>query len=104
MTVSRVIKQPTNSKQSRSDMVLDVSLPEGTDPAVAASLKPEIERLVELFLLPEQPRVIEQADRIAELLSKKIEPNLGLVRERPQPLKNGPPIPGEEQSPPPPRR
>lgn len=87
MTVSRVIKQPTNSKQSRSDMVLDVSLPEGTDPAVAASLKPEIERLVELFLLPEQPRVIEQADRIAELLSKKIEPNLGLVRERIERLK-----------------
>ena len=87
MTVSRVIKQPTNSKQSRSDMVLDVSLPEGTDPAVAASLKPEIERLVELFLLPEQPRVIEQADRIAELLSKKIEPNLGLVRERLERLK-----------------
>ena len=87
MTVSRVIKQPTNSKQSQSDMVLDVSLPQGTDPAVAASLKPEIERLVELFLLPEQPRVIEQADRIAELLSKKIEPNLGLVRERIERLK-----------------
>jgi hypothetical protein len=72
----------TELKQSPPDMVMDVHLPKGTDPAVAASFKAEIERLLEMFLLPVQPLVIERADRIAEFLSETIEPDTGLVKER----------------------
>jgi hypothetical protein len=76
----------TKSQQKPSarerGLVLDVNLPEGLDPAVAGSLKPRIEHAIELLLLSTQPGMIESADRIAALLSEKIEPNTGLVKER----------------------
>ena len=54
----------------------------GMDPAVAESLKPRIEQALELLTLAEQPAAIEHADRIAQLLLGKIEPNTGLVEAR----------------------
>ncbi len=61
---------------------MKVNLPAGMDPAVAESLKPRIEQALELLTLAEQPAAIEHADRIAQLLLGKIEPNTGLVEER----------------------
>ena len=87
MKLETAISPSQSMGSSGSSLVLDVNLPEGTDPAVAESFKSEIERFVELFLLVEQPRVLERADKLAELLSEKIEPNLGLVQERLQRLK-----------------
>lgn len=61
---------------------LNVNLPEGMDPGVAESVRPKIERALRLLVLTEQPGVIEYADRIAELLSGKIEPSTGLIETR----------------------
>jgi len=61
---------------------LDVNLPEGMDPGVAESVRPKIERALRLLVLTEQPAAIEDADRIAELLSGRIEPSTGLVEAR----------------------
>lgn len=61
---------------------LDVNLPEGMDPGVAESVRPKIERALRLLVLAEQPAAIEDADRIAELLSGKIEPSTGLIEAR----------------------
>lgn len=61
---------------------LGVNLPEGMDPGVAESVRPKIERALRLLVLTEQPAAIEDADRLAELLSGKIEPSAGLVETR----------------------
>lgn len=61
---------------------MTVNLPEGMDPGVAESIRPKIERALRLLALAEQPSVIEDADRIAELLIGKIEPGAGLVETR----------------------
>ncbi len=82
MTHSTAIKRPPHPARPRHGLVLDVALPEGMDPAVASALKPQMERALELVLLSEQPRLLEEADRLASLLSGKPEPNLGLVKER----------------------
>jgi len=52
------------------------------DPGVAESGRPKIERALRLLVLTEQPAAIEDADRIAELLSGKIEPSTGLIEAR----------------------
>lgn len=76
----------TNSQQTSGPhvpgLVLQVNLPAGMDPAVAALLKPKIEQALGLLMLVEQPRVIERADHLAELLGGQIEPNTGLIEER----------------------
>ena len=82
MTLSTAAKRQTNQKLSRHELILGVTLPEGMDPAVAEALKPRMELALELLLLSEQPRLLEEADRLALLLSGKPEPNLGLVKER----------------------
>lgn len=82
MELQTVTKPRQNSGIHERGLVLDVNLPEGLDPAVAGALKPRIEHAIELLLLSAQPHMLEHADRIAELLSGKIEPNTGLVKER----------------------
>jgi hypothetical protein len=57
-------------------------LPAGMDVAVAESLKPKIEQALGFLVLVEQPAAIAHADRVAELLIGKIEPNTGLVEAR----------------------
>ncbi len=81
MMQSATIKQ-ANPTQARHELVLGVAVPEGMDPAVVEALKPRLEHALELLLLSEQPRLLEEADRLAALLSGQIEPNLGLVKER----------------------
>lgn len=82
MTLATGTKPKKSPKPSRHEMIMDVNLPEGMDPAVAGSLKPRIEQALELCLLSTQPSVVEHADRLAELLTGEIEPNIGLVKER----------------------
>lgn len=77
------VTEPHQTSGSRDpDMVLEVNLPEGMDPAIAESIKPKIEQALVFLMLAEQPAVIEQADRIAELLFGKIQPNTELVEAR----------------------
>jgi len=87
MALATATDRPQDSGPYKSGMVLNVNLPEGTDPAVVESIRPQIERAVQLLLLSEQPRMLVRADQIAELLIGKIEPNIGLVQERIQRLK-----------------
>ena len=82
MEQSAVTKPQQPSGPREPDMVLEVNLPEGMDPAIAESIKPRIEQALVFLMLAEQPVVIEQADRIAELLLGKIQPNTGLVEAR----------------------
>ena len=82
MEQSAVTKPQQPSGPREPDMVLEVNLPEGMDPAIAESIKPRIEQALVFLMLAEQPAVIEQADRIAELLLGKIQPNTGLVEAR----------------------
>lgn len=63
-------------------LVLKVNVPAGMDPAAAESLKPKIEQALEFLTLAEEPAAIEHADRFAQLLIGKIEPNIGLVEAR----------------------
>jgi len=81
MTPSAVVK-PRAAEAAGPGLTLDVSLPKDMDPGVAESIRPRIERALQLLVLAEQPAVIEDADRIAELLSGKIEPSTGLVEAR----------------------
>ena len=81
MTQSATVRQ-ANPTQAKHELVLGVAVPEGMDPAVAEALRPRMEHALELLLLSEQPRLLEEADRLAALLSGQPEPNLGLVKER----------------------
>jgi hypothetical protein len=69
------------------DIVLDVTIPKGTDPAILPSLRQGIEQAVSLLLSAGQTRIFAQADQLAELVSGLIEPDLGLIEERMQRLK-----------------
>lgn len=71
-----------SAETTPSGLTLGVNLPEGLDPGVAESVRPKIERALRLLVVAEQPGAIEDADRIAELLSGRIEPNAGLVETR----------------------
>lgn len=74
------------SKSSESTLVLDVAIPEGTDPALLPSLRHGIERAVILVMTSGEATILEQADQLARLLTGSIEPDLGLVEERVQRL------------------
>ena len=63
-------------------LVLDVAVPEGTDPALLPSLRRGIEQAVKLVVASGEITVIQQADELAGLLTGLIQPEVGLVEER----------------------
>ena len=62
--------------------MLDVHLPEGTDPALVPSLQRGVEQAVSLVLSSGKNKILEDADRLAELVIGSIEPEIGLIEER----------------------
>jgi hypothetical protein len=70
------------SKGAGDTLVLDLTLPEGTDPAILPSVRHGIAQAVHLVLSTGQTAILEQADQLAGLVSGLIEPDLGLVEER----------------------
>lgn len=74
------------SKSANEALVLDVPVPEGTDPALLPSLRKGLARAVTLMVSSGEVAILEQADRLAILLTGVIEPDLGLVEERLQRL------------------
>lgn len=82
MRPSTAATQSRAAGVANSGLTLGVNLPEGMDPGVAESVRPKIERALQLLVVSGQPAAIEDADRIAELLSGKIEPSTGLVETR----------------------
>lgn len=73
-------------KSANEALVLDVPVPEGTDPALLPSLRKGLARAVTLMVSSGEVTILEQADRLAILLTGVIEPDLGLVEERLQRL------------------
>src|SRR5579863_804564 len=73
---------PQTAKASTQALVLDVPVPEGTDPALLPSLRRSIEQAVRLMVSSGEVAVIRQADELAGLLTGLIKPELGLVEER----------------------
>jgi hypothetical protein len=74
------------SKVATGELVLDVPVPAGTDPALLSSLREGLARAVDLMVSSGQVNILEQADRLASLLTGFTEPDLGLVEERLQRL------------------
>jgi hypothetical protein len=74
------------SKSANEALVLDVPVPEGTDPALLPSLRRGLARAVNLMVSSGGVAILEHADRLAILLTGVIEPDLGLVEERLQRL------------------
>jgi hypothetical protein len=74
------------SKSANEALVLDVPVPEGTDPALLPSLRKGLARAVNLMVSSGEVAILEHADRLAILLTGVIEPDLGLVEERLQRL------------------
>ncbi len=70
------------SKGAGDAFVLDLALPEGTDPAILPSIRRGIAQAVRLVLSTGQTDILEQADQLARLVIGLIEPDLGLVEER----------------------
>ena len=70
------------SKGAGDTLVLDLTLPKGTDPAILPSVRHGIAQAVHLVLSTGQTAILEQADQLAGLVSGLIEPDLGLVEER----------------------
>ena len=75
-------KASRTAKASAQALVLDVAIPEGTDPALLPSLRRGIEQAVRLMVSSGEVAVIQQADELAELLTGLIKPEVGLVEER----------------------
>src|ERR1700689_1060434 len=73
-------------KSQAEALVLDVPVPEGTDPALLPSLRKGLARAVNLMVSSGEVAILEHADRLAILLTGVIEPDLGLVEERLQRL------------------
>jgi hypothetical protein len=69
-------------KSQAEALVLDVPVPEGTDPALLSSLRKGLARAVDLLVNSGEVAILEQADRLATLLTGVTEPDLGLVEER----------------------
>jgi hypothetical protein len=76
----------SGSRPTESAIVLDVAIPEGTDPALLPSLRHGIERAVSLVVSSGEVTILQDADQLAKLLTGFIEPDLGLVEERLQRL------------------
>jgi len=72
----------SKSKGAGSTFVLDLALPQGTDPAILPSVRHGIAQAVYLILSTGQTAILDQADQLAGLVSGLIEPDLGLVEER----------------------
>ena len=72
----------SKSKGAGSTFVLDLALPQGTDPAILPSVRHGIAQAVYLVLSTGQTAILDQADQLAGLVSGLIEPDLGLVEER----------------------
>jgi hypothetical protein len=84
--MSTLIADP-GSSTAADHLVLDVSVPRGTDPAILPSLRHGLEQAVSLLLATGRIRMLAQADQLAELVSGLTEPDLGLIEERIQRLK-----------------
>lgn len=63
-------------------LILPLSLPKGTDPAVVSSLHDAVERAVVMTLSADQTQVLKSADRMAELLTGLFVPNDALLEDR----------------------
>jgi hypothetical protein len=72
----------SKSKGAGNTFVLDLALPQGTDPAILPSVRHGIAQAVYLLLSTGQTAILDQADQLAGLVSGLIEPDLGLVEER----------------------
>jgi len=72
----------SKSKGAGTTFVLDLALPQGTDPAILPSVRHGIAQAVYLVLSTGQTAILDQADQLAGLVSGLIEPDLGLVEER----------------------
>jgi hypothetical protein len=72
----------SKSKGAGNTLVLDLALPQGTDPAILPSVRHGIAQAVYLVLSTGQTAILDQADQLAGLVSGLIEPDLGLVEER----------------------
>ena len=72
----------SKSKGAGNTFVLDLALPQGTDPAILPSVRHGIAQAVYLVLSTGQTAILDQADQLAGLVSGLIEPDLGLVEER----------------------
>lgn len=70
------------SKIGRKELVLDVPVPEGTDPALLPSLRRGIAQAVSLMVTSGEVAILERADQLATLITGVTEPDLGLVEER----------------------
>lgn len=72
----------SKSKGAGNTLLLDLALPQGTDPAILPSVRHGIAQAVHLVLSTGQTAILDQADQLAGLVSGLIEPDLGLVEER----------------------
>ena len=70
------------AKAATQALVLDVPVPEGTDPALLPSLRRSIEQALRLMVSTGEVAVLQQADELAGLLTGLIKPEVGLVEER----------------------
>jgi len=71
-----------STKADAETLVLDVPVPEGTDPALLPSLRKGLARALVLMVSSGEVTILEHADQLAKLLTGVIEPELGLVEER----------------------
>jgi hypothetical protein len=76
----RKIRQ--TSKTGKKELVLDVPIPEGADPAVIPSLRKGIAQAVRLVVTSGEVAILERADQLAALITAVTDPDLGLVEER----------------------
>src|SRR6201998_585326 len=75
-------RAPQTAKAATQAFVLDVPVPEGTDPALLPSLRRSIEQALRLMVSTGEVGVIQQADELAGLLTGLRKPEIGLVEER----------------------
>ncbi len=69
-------------KVSTEPLVLDIPVPEGTDPALLPSLREGMTRAVNLLISSGEGTILAEADRLASLLAGVTAPDVGLVEER----------------------
>ena len=63
-------------------MLLPVSIPGGADPAAIASMVEAIKKALVVLVDTGQTAMLERADRLAELATGMLEPNIELVEDR----------------------
>jgi len=72
-------RAPQRAKAATQAFVLDVPVPEGTDPALLPSLRRSIEQALKLMVSTGEVAVLQRADELAGLLTGLIKPEVGLV-------------------------